>query len=65
MAANNFELKSVFFQMVHQSVQFHGLPDADPNSHIGGFLELCDMLKMNGVLEDAIRLRLFLFLLKG
>ena len=64
VAANNFELKLAFIQMVHQSVQFHGQLDEDPNSHIGGFLEVCDMLKMNGVSENAIKLRLFLFSLK-
>ena len=63
--ANNFELKPAFVQMVQQPVQFHGSPDEDPNSHIGGLLEVCDMLKMNGVLEVAIKLRLFPFSLKG
>ena len=34
------------------------------NVHLGTFLEICDTMKMNGVLEDAIRLRLFPFSLK-
>ena len=59
VVANNFELKPAF--VVQQSVQFHSLPNEGPNSHIGKCLEMCDTLKMNRVLEDAIRLRLFLF----
>lgn len=56
VAANNFELKPAFVQMVQQSTQFHGLPDEDPNSHIGWLLEVFDMLKINNVYDDAIRL---------
>ena len=36
----------------------------DPNDHITEFLELYDTIKMNGVTEDALRLRLFPFSLK-
>ena len=61
IAANKFDLKLAFVHMVQQSVQFHSLLNENPNSHIGGFLEVCDMLKMNEVSEDAIILRLFLF----
>ena len=32
----------------------------NPNNHITSFLEKCDTIKMNGVSNDAIRLRLFL-----
>ena len=64
IAANNFEIKSSIIQMVQQSVQFGGLPDEDPNAHIASFLEICDTFKINGVTEDAIRLRLFPFSLR-
>ena len=62
--ANNFELKSSYINMIQNSVQFHGLPSEDPNLHIVYFLDICDMFRVNGVLDDAISLRLFLFSLK-
>ncbi|KAH7668837.1 S-adenosyl-L-methionine-dependent methyltransferase protein [Dioscorea alata] len=65
ITAMNFELKPSFIQMLQQSAQFNGLADEDPNSHIENFLEVCDMLKINGVTDDAIRLRAFPFSLKG
>ncbi|XP_022861677.1 uncharacterized protein LOC111382049 [Olea europaea var. sylvestris] len=63
IAANNFELKPRLIHMVQQN-QFGGAPTEDPNAHLGSFLEICDTVKMNGVTEDAIRLRLFSFSLR-
>ena len=63
--ANNFELKPAVIQMVQQYAQFDGLQDEDPNSHVQAFLEICDTFKFNGVSDDAIRLRLFPFSLRG
>lgn len=48
MVANNFELKHSFIQKVQESIQFNSLSNEDPNSHIGAYLEVCDILKMNG-----------------
>ncbi|KAK8933617.1 hypothetical protein KSP39_PZI015946 [Platanthera zijinensis] len=64
IANNNFELKPSIIQMVQQYVQFDGLQDEDPNLHIANFLEICDTFKINGVSDDAIRLRLFPFSLR-
>ncbi|XP_019055984.1 PREDICTED: uncharacterized protein LOC109115885 [Nelumbo nucifera] len=64
IAANNFEIKSTIIQMIKNTVQFCGLANEDPNTHIADFLEICDTFKHNGVSDDAVRLRLFPFSLK-
>ncbi|XP_020266822.1 uncharacterized protein LOC109842344 [Asparagus officinalis] len=61
--ANNFELKPSLLSMVQQN-QFGGGATEDPNLHLSIFLEYCDTLKLNGVTNDAIRLRLFPFSLR-
>ncbi|KAK5775790.1 hypothetical protein PVK06_043731 [Gossypium arboreum] len=65
IAANNFELKPNTIQMIQQFVQFDGLQDEDPNTHLANFLEFCNTFKINGVSVDAIRLRLFPFSLRN
>ena len=62
--ANNFELKLTLILMVQQS-QFGGTPLEDPNLHLSVFFELCDMLKLNGISTDMIRLAPISFLLEG
>jgi Retrotransposon gag protein len=64
VGANNFELKPALINMVQQH-PFNGLPNEDPNLHLSVFLEICNTLKVNGVTDDAIRLRLFPFSLAG
>ena len=56
--ANNFELKTVTLQMLH-NIQFHWLSSENPNTHLTNFIEVCDTIKYNGVTEEALRLRLF------
>ncbi|XP_073121880.1 uncharacterized protein [Henckelia pumila] len=47
-----------------QQTQFNGSATADPHLHLQTFLEITDTVKMNGVPEDIIRLRLFTFSLR-
>ena len=61
VAANNFELKPSFIQMMPS---FYGLSTEDPNLHTNEFLEICDTLKIHHVPSEAIRLRMFPFSLK-
>ena len=56
--ANNFELKPMTFQLL-QNIQFHGLASENPNTHLTNFIEVCDIVKFNGVIGKALRLRLF------
>ncbi|KAK5770379.1 hypothetical protein PVK06_046529 [Gossypium arboreum] len=65
IAANNFELKPNTIQMIQQFVQFDGLQNEDPNTHLANFLKLCDTFKINGVSDDAICLQLFPFSLRN
>ena len=60
IANNNFEIKPSIIQMV-QNNQFGGLQGEDPYAHILTFLNVCATFKINGVTDDAIRLRLFPF----
>ena len=61
--ANNFEIKPALLQVIQQN-QFGGEGSEDPNSHLENFLAICDTLKINGVSNDAIRLRFFPFSLR-
>ena len=56
---NNFELKTITLQIL-QNILFHGMPNENRNMHLTNFIEVCDMIKYNGVIEEALRLRLFL-----
>ena len=62
--AVNFEIKPTIIQIIQQSVQFGGNSYEDPILHIASFLEICDTFKVNGMTDDAIRLRLFSFSLR-
>ena len=62
--ANNFEIKPALIQLI-RAEQFGGMEEEDPNQHIHNFLQICGTIKMNGVPEDAIKLSLFEFSLKG
>jgi hypothetical protein len=54
----NFELKLVLFNMVQAST-FCDKPNEDANAHLQHFLEVCWTFTICGVMDNAIRLRLF------
>ena len=58
--ANNFELKPALITMVQQH-QFTGHPSEDPNEHIGRFMRIVNIVKLNGVRPKVIKLQLFPF----
>ena len=62
--ANNFELKPALITMVQQH-QFTGHPSEDPNEHMGRFMRIANIVKLNGVRPEVIRLRLFPFSLRN
>lgn len=61
--AKNFELSPALVTFMERD-QFGGRPSDNPNVHLRKFLAKCDIIKLNGVFADAIRLRLFPFSLK-
>jgi hypothetical protein len=61
--ANDFKLKSALINIVSHN-QFTGLTHEDPNLHLINFEEFYNTLKINGVAQDAIKLRVFPFSLR-
>ena len=61
--ANNFELKASLITMVQQH-QFTSHPTKDPNEHLGRFLKMENIVKLNGVRPELIKLHLFPFSLR-
>ena len=61
--ANNFELKPTLITMVHQH-QFTGHPSEDPNEHMGRFMRMANIVKLNGVRPEVIKLQMFPFSLR-
>ena len=45
-------------------MQFDRLQDKDLNAHIANFLKVCNIFKINGATDDAIKLKLFPFSLR-
>ncbi|KAJ1376701.1 hypothetical protein SESBI_49655 [Sesbania bispinosa] len=52
--ANNFEVKPILLQLVQQD-EFMGLPSKAPNDHIQNSILAYDMIKINGVSDEAIK----------
>nr|GEX29315.1 reverse transcriptase domain-containing protein [Tanacetum cinerariifolium] len=57
--ATNFGLKNDMIQQVHNYFQFHGLPGDDANKYLYKFLHISKSIKVNLVIDDALRLYLF------
>ena len=58
--ANYFELRMTLIQRVEQT-PFAGRATEDANRHLSKFVEISNTLKLNGVNDDTIRVRLFPF----
>ena len=61
--ANNFELKPTLITMIQQH-QFTSHPSEDPNEHMGSFMRIANIVKLNGVRPYVIKLQLFPFSLR-
>ncbi|GJZ42616.1 hypothetical protein Tco_0589871 [Tanacetum coccineum] len=61
---DEFELKTELLDFVSNN-SFFGLENDDPHSHIRRFYQITRTLKLNQVLDDVVKLILFLFSLKG
>ena len=53
--ANNFEFKPALITMMQQH-QFTGHPSEDPNGHLGRFMRMGNIVKLNEVNPDIIKL---------
>ncbi|CAL1401590.1 unnamed protein product [Linum trigynum] len=51
--------------MIQNNVKFQGLKDKSPREHIQRFVEIAGSLKINGVPEEALNLRLFPYYTAG
>nr|GEV21325.1 reverse transcriptase domain-containing protein [Tanacetum cinerariifolium] len=62
--AENFEIKTNLLQLV-QTNKFHGFERDNPHTHISKFIRMTSTLKYRDVSNDAIKLMLFPYSLKG
>ncbi|XP_025980552.1 uncharacterized protein [Glycine max] len=62
--AANFSYPYSLIQLIQGNL-FHGLPSEDPYAHLAIYIDICNMVKIVGVPENATRLNLFSFSLAG
>ncbi|GJV50962.1 reverse transcriptase domain-containing protein [Tanacetum coccineum] len=62
--ASQFELKIRLLNLV-TAISFHGFENDDPHSHIRQFIKITQIVKLNQVPHDIIKLILFSFSLEG
>ncbi|KAL4347429.1 hypothetical protein GQ457_17G006070 [Hibiscus cannabinus] len=60
----HFELKLVMFNMLNTLGQFGGTPHENARQHLKSFMEICNPLKIHGVFNDVLKLKLFPYSLK-
>ncbi|XP_022859554.1 uncharacterized protein LOC111380275 [Olea europaea var. sylvestris] len=61
---NNFQIRPDWINLMSNILQFYGLPQETPNTHISRFLRNCQNFHDPEVNEDAIKLQLFSFILR-
>jgi len=62
--AHNITYPHSLIQLIQGNL-FHGLSNEDPYAHLATYIEIYNIVKIAGVLEDAVRLSLFSFYLAG
>nr|GFB29298.1 reverse transcriptase domain-containing protein [Tanacetum cinerariifolium] len=58
-SSNELGIKNDMIQQVYNYYQFHGLPGDDANKHLDKFLHVTQIIKVNWVTDDALRLYMF------
>nr|KYP54469.1 hypothetical protein KK1_000657 [Cajanus cajan] len=58
----NYELK---FGLIHLLPKFHGLAGEDLHKHLKEFHVVCPTMRTQGVIEDHVKMKAFLFSLDG
>ncbi|RDX74770.1 hypothetical protein CR513_45434, partial [Mucuna pruriens] len=59
-SAQSYKLKS---GLIHLLPKFHGLVGEDPHKHLKEFHVVCSMMRLQGILEDYMKMKPFLFYL--
>ncbi|RDX60892.1 hypothetical protein CR513_60934, partial [Mucuna pruriens] len=60
--AQSYEFKS---GLIHWLSKFYGLTGEDPHKHLKEFHVVCSTMRSEGIPEDYIKMKAFLFLLDG
>ncbi|XP_070052477.1 uncharacterized protein [Nicotiana tomentosiformis] len=63
--AGNFQITNVILTLLEQRGFFTGAPGQNAYKHLKGFIDTCWGSKQTNISEDAVRLRLFTFSLRG
>ncbi|KAK8663329.1 hypothetical protein V6N13_083152 [Hibiscus sabdariffa] len=62
--AEHFELKPIMFNILNTLGQFGRSPTENARQHLKSFLEICNSLKIHGVSNDVLKLKLFPYSLR-